>query len=301
MRTCEVAVLLSSLSFVRDSARLTKMGASKASSRHLYFSIAYDLALLREVNAHNTFQDPSRSGTEEEYGEKERLLQEICSLAKDFGYKIKNRKAQSSAGQRRSAAAIRDTAAATLVPTPQLALVLLKHGLLYHITRATEASCDDEPESAAELLERVARGTDVDNTPCNYKETTPVANTQPQEASTNADRPNTGEASQVMPRRRRSQAATTSADHEFIEKRWRHERALKEKEHEVEMEHLAVEKLRMEHKQQRWEKRHHLKREKTETELQQREREMEIRERQLQAQLDEASLREQLLNSQKST
>ncbi|KAH6935731.1 hypothetical protein HPB50_008672 [Hyalomma asiaticum] len=47
-------------SFVWDSARLTKMAASKATSGRLHFSIAYDLALLREVNAHNPFQDPSR-------------------------------------------------------------------------------------------------------------------------------------------------------------------------------------------------------------------------------------------------
>ncbi|KAH7939573.1 hypothetical protein HPB52_014096 [Rhipicephalus sanguineus] len=63
----------------------------------------------------------SRSGTEEEYEEKEGLLQEICSLAKDFAYKVKSRKAQSSAGQRVSAALTRDTAAATLVPASQVA------------------------------------------------------------------------------------------------------------------------------------------------------------------------------------
>ncbi|KAL3221499.1 hypothetical protein MRX96_029366 [Rhipicephalus microplus] len=33
--------------------------------------------------------DGATWGTEEEYEKKERLLQEICSLAKDFGYKIK--------------------------------------------------------------------------------------------------------------------------------------------------------------------------------------------------------------------
>ncbi|KAL1462082.1 hypothetical protein MTO96_027310 [Rhipicephalus appendiculatus] len=36
------------------------MAASKAGCGRLYFSIAYDLALLGEVNAHNPFQDPSR-------------------------------------------------------------------------------------------------------------------------------------------------------------------------------------------------------------------------------------------------
>ncbi|KAL3187340.1 hypothetical protein MRX96_004587 [Rhipicephalus microplus] len=64
-----------------------------------------------------------KSGTEEEYDEKERLLQEICSLARDFGYKNKSRKAQSSAGQRVSGVVTRDTAAATLVPASQVTSV----------------------------------------------------------------------------------------------------------------------------------------------------------------------------------
>ncbi|KAH8028089.1 hypothetical protein HPB51_013136 [Rhipicephalus microplus] len=165
-----------------------------------------------------------KSGTEEEYEEKERLLQEISSLARDFGHKIKSRKAQPSAGQRVSGVVTRDTAAATLGP-----------------------------------------------------------------------------ASQVAFGRRRAQAATASVDYEFIEKRWRHERALKEKEHALEMECLATEKLRIERKQERSEKRHELKRDRTERELQLREREMEIRECQLQAQLDEASQREQLSRFHKAT
>ncbi|KAL3186140.1 hypothetical protein MRX96_028263 [Rhipicephalus microplus] len=61
-----------------------------------------------------------KSSTEEEYEEKERLLQEICSLARDFGYKIKSRKAQPSAGQRVSVVVTRDTAGATLVPASLL-------------------------------------------------------------------------------------------------------------------------------------------------------------------------------------
>ncbi|KAH7963648.1 hypothetical protein HPB52_022316 [Rhipicephalus sanguineus] len=216
-----------------------------------------------------------KSGTEEEYEEKERLLQEICSLAKDFGCKVKSRKAQSSAGQRVSAAVTRDTAAATLVPASQVAF---------------------------DLLERIVQGTDIAATPGPSDETTTTANNPRQEASTNADdRPDTEGAAQVVPRRRRAQAATASADYEFIEKRWRHERALKEKEHALEMERLAVEKLRIERKQQRSEKRHELKRERTERELQLREREMEIRQRQLQAQLDEASQREQLSRFHKGT
>ncbi|KAL3205936.1 hypothetical protein MRX96_040550 [Rhipicephalus microplus] len=104
-----------------------------------------------------------------------------------------------------------------------------------------------------------------------------------------------------LKRRRKAQAVTASADYEFIEKRWRHERALKEKEHALKMERLAVEKLRIERKQERSEKRHKLKRDRTERELKLREREMKIRECQLQAQLDEASRREQLSRFHKAT
>ncbi|KAL3218610.1 hypothetical protein MRX96_050655 [Rhipicephalus microplus] len=162
-----------------------------------------------------------KSGTEEEYEEKERLLQEISSLARDFGHKIKSRKAQPSAGQ------------------------------------------------------RVSGGSDPRHCRCYVGAS--VAS------------------------RLRAQAATASVDYEFIEKRWRHERALKEKEHALEMECLATEKLRIERKQERSEKRHELKRDRTERELQLREREMEIRECQLQAQLDEASQREQLSRFHKAT
>ncbi|KAH7934879.1 hypothetical protein HPB52_001743 [Rhipicephalus sanguineus] len=67
-----------------------------------------------------------KSGTKEEYEEKETLLQEqpricICSLAKDFGCKIKSRKTQSCAGHRVIAPVTFDTTAATLVPASQVA------------------------------------------------------------------------------------------------------------------------------------------------------------------------------------
>ncbi|KAH7985685.1 hypothetical protein HPB51_026780 [Rhipicephalus microplus] len=219
--------------------------------------------------------DGAASSTEEEYEEKERLLQEICSLARDFGYKIKSRKAQPSAGQRVSVVVTRDTAGATLVPASLLTF---------------------------DLLERIPQGTDIAATPGLSDETTTTANNQRQEATRNAeDRPDTEGAAQVVPRRRRAQATTARADFEFIEKRWRHKRALKEKEHALEVERLAVEKLRIKRKQERSEKMHELKRDRTERELQLREREMEIRERQLQAQLDKVSQREQLSRFNKAT
>nr|XP_037275448.1 uncharacterized protein LOC119168146 [Rhipicephalus microplus] len=167
---------------------------------------------------------------------------------------------------------------------------------------SADASFDDASQSAADLLERISQSTDIAATPGLSDETTTTANNQRQEASTNADdRPDTEGADEVVRRRRRAQAATVNADYEFIEKRWRHERALKEKEHALEMERLAVEKLRIERKQERSEKRHELKRDRTERELQLREGESKIRERQLQAQLNEASQREQLSRFHKAT
>ncbi|KAH7982406.1 hypothetical protein HPB52_004415 [Rhipicephalus sanguineus] len=260
MRAC-VHMRWSRRSRTRSRQRETsfrKVAASKASTDRLCISIAHDLALPREVNAHNPFQDSSRwegivknmnfalgkvfsaralrerldlllaQFVANDRASLRKLLQEICSLAKDFGYKIKSRKAQSSAGQRVSAAVTRDTAAATLVPASQVTFEPL----------SADASSDDASLSAADLLERIVQGTDIAATPGPSDETTTTANNQRQEASTNADdRPNTEGAAQV--------------------KRWRHERALKEKEHTLEMERLAAEKLRIERKQQRSEKKRH--------------------------------------------
>ncbi|KAH7955700.1 hypothetical protein HPB52_002898 [Rhipicephalus sanguineus] len=140
------------------------MAASKASTSRSYFFIAYDMALLREVNAHNSFQGPSRWE----------------GIVKNMNFALRNVF---------SARALRE----------RLDLLLAQF-----ITN-----------DRASL--------------------------------------------------RKAQAVTASADYEFIEKRWRHERAPKEKEHALEMERRAVEKLRIERKQQRSEKRHELMRERTES------------------------------------
>ncbi|KAL3186645.1 hypothetical protein MRX96_026804 [Rhipicephalus microplus] len=180
-----------------------------------------------------------KSGTEEEYEEKERLLQEISSLARDFGYKIKSRKAQPSAGQRVSGVVTRDTAAAMLAPASQVTFEPL----------SADASFEDTSQSAEDLLERISQGTNIAATPGLSDETTTTANNQRQEASTNAeDRPDTEGAAQVVPRRRRAKAAMAGADSEFFEKRWRHERALKEKEHALEMDPSQREQLSRSHK-----------------------------------------------------
>ncbi|KAH7957973.1 hypothetical protein HPB51_028041 [Rhipicephalus microplus] len=167
---------------------------------------------------------------------------------------------------------------------------------------SADASFDDASQSAADLLERISQGTDIATAPGLSNETTTTDNNQREEESTTAkDRPDSKGAAQVVRRRRRAQAATASTDYEFIEKRWRHERSLKEREHALEMKRLAAEKLRIKRKQERSEKRRELKRDRTERELKLREREIETRERQLQAQLDEASQGEQLSRFHKAT
>ncbi|KAL1422133.1 hypothetical protein MTO96_022436 [Rhipicephalus appendiculatus] len=228
--------------------------------------------------------DAYLSGTEEEYEEKKKgYYKKYAALAKTS--------ATRSEAAKRSPLRVKEP-----VLLPPATLPLLQ-------PLSADASCDDTSENAADILESIVRGTDATATPNRLDETTTIAtsNNEQQATSTNADdRPDTEAAAEVAPRRRRSRAAAT-ADHEFVENRWRHERALKEKEYALEMEHLAVEKLRIERKQQRYDKRHELKREMTERELQLRERDMDIRERQLQAQVDEASQREQLTRFQNAT
>ncbi|KAL3215613.1 hypothetical protein MRX96_000230 [Rhipicephalus microplus] len=104
----------------------------------------------------------------------------------------------------------RDTAAATVAPASKVAFEPL----------SADASFDDASQSAEDLLERISQGTNIAATPGLSDETTTTANNQRQEASTNAeDRPDTEGAAEVVPRRRRAQAAMASADYEFIEKR----------------------------------------------------------------------------------
>lgn len=65
---------------------------------------------------------------------------------------------------------------------------------------SADATFDDAPQSAADLLERISQGTDIAATPGHSDETTTTANNQWQEASTNAeDRPDTAGAAQVVP------------------------------------------------------------------------------------------------------
>ncbi|KAL3187341.1 hypothetical protein MRX96_004588 [Rhipicephalus microplus] len=96
---------------------------------------------------------------------------------------------------------------------------------------SADATFDDAPQSAADLLERISQGTDIAATPGHSDETTTTANNQWQEASTNAeDRPDTAGAAQVVPRRRRAQGVTASADYEFIEKSCKHNSTKRAKE-----------------------------------------------------------------------
>ncbi|KAH7969671.1 hypothetical protein HPB52_021001 [Rhipicephalus sanguineus] len=68
-----------------------------------------------------------RSGTEEQYGEKEQLLQEIHNVARSHGYRIRpgaarkrssSLAAQTDRGERRVATGVRDSASAALQAEP---------------------------------------------------------------------------------------------------------------------------------------------------------------------------------------
>ncbi|KAG0443423.1 hypothetical protein HPB47_014935 [Ixodes persulcatus] len=63
--------------------------ASHVPAARSRFTVADDILLLQEVAATNPFEDHDRSGTEEQYSEKEHLLQEINDMAREFGHKVK--------------------------------------------------------------------------------------------------------------------------------------------------------------------------------------------------------------------
>ncbi|KAG0423622.1 hypothetical protein HPB47_000605 [Ixodes persulcatus] len=53
------------------------------------FTVADDILLLQEVAPTNPFEDHDRSDTEEQYSEKEHLLQEINNMAREFGHHVR--------------------------------------------------------------------------------------------------------------------------------------------------------------------------------------------------------------------
>lgn len=81
--------------------------------------------------------------------------------------------------------------------------------------------------------------------------------------------------------RKRTNTAAGNADHEFLEKRWSHERQLKEKAIEVELEKIALRREELQIKDRKSERKYNFRQSKMEKECKLREREMELREREL--------------------
>lgn len=84
------------------------------------------------------------------------------------------------------------------------------------------------------------------------------------------------------PGKRRTHAADENVDHEFLEKRWRHERELKDKETEVELQRIALQRAQLDANERRSEKIYELKRLRLEKEFELRERKLELRSEELQ-------------------
>ncbi|KAK8786821.1 hypothetical protein V5799_023403 [Amblyomma americanum] len=93
-----------------------------------------------------------KSGTEEEYEEKEKLLQ-ISDLAREFGYKCKSRKAQAAANKM-FATGVHDNACAAA------ARVSPHHSDSYSTPSGTAS---DTPETASYVLQQMCDDTDVDD------------------------------------------------------------------------------------------------------------------------------------------
>ncbi|XP_077498899.1 uncharacterized protein LOC144109701 [Amblyomma americanum] len=222
--------------------------------------------------------NPPRSGTEEEYEEKEKLLQEISDLAREFRYKCKSRKAQAAANKT-FATGVRDNACAAA------ARVSPHHSDSYPTPSGT---ANDTPETASYVLQQMCSDrdvvddyftTDAENFQSAQQTASANVTTDVQEETEEHEPQPTAE----MKRRKRKPKTAGDENHEFLEKRWSHERAMKEKDMQLEMERAALEKVRLEIKQRRYEKRQQMKSIKMENEFKLRELELEARANEVQA------------------
>ncbi|KAH7978874.1 hypothetical protein HPB49_007194 [Dermacentor silvarum] len=242
------------------------------------FTSEDDLNLLKEVFAENPFEQTSRSGTDEQYSEKTHLLQEIWDMAKIYGYGMKRRP---QAAARQAAAALRDSAAANFKPstmdTDDSALVV-------------PASVEPPPETAEDIFEGI-----YDDPPelphCGDESEPAVVQEQPDCADVSgAGTPQSDQALrnqtsriQASKRRKRSHASGTNADHEFLEKRWNHERELNAQATQVELEKIALKREELEAKERRSERKSKHQQNKLEKDYTLKEKELELRAHELKA------------------
>ncbi|XP_077501323.1 uncharacterized protein LOC144112338 [Amblyomma americanum] len=155
-----------------------------------------------------------KSGTEEEYEEKEKLLQEISDLAREFRYKCKSRKVQAAANKT-FATGVRDNACAAA------ARVSPHHNDSYPIPSGTAT---DTPETASYVLQQMCNDrdvvddyftTDAENFQSAQQTASANVTTDVQEETEEHEPQPTAE----MKRRKRKPKTAGDVNHEFLEKR----------------------------------------------------------------------------------
>ncbi|CAN7991329.1 unnamed protein product [Ixodes hexagonus] len=224
----------------------------------------FDL-LLAQYDA-DDWTNLRKSGTEEEYNERENMLQELLDLAREFGYKVRaprrgngaavaparERSTPAPTSSRNSAAASRDAAAeayAAAIGSYSLCntFVMSAYSLqqVFLITWNTTAGTSEqrtpggskqrtpdgsEQVTASQLFCHILTGDDEEDVQ------SPASNSG---GSTN--NPDQQPAGTARERRRKQD----QADYDFLQKRKRHEAAIKEKEFILESRRLALEESRL--------------------------------------------------------
>ncbi|KAH7970700.1 hypothetical protein HPB49_014404 [Dermacentor silvarum] len=219
-----------------------------------------------------------KSGTDEQYSEKTHLLQEIWDIAKIHGYGMKRRP---QAAVRQGAAALQDSAAANHKPpttdADDSALVV-------------PASVEPPPETAEDIFEGIYADP-LELPHCGDESEPAVVEEHPDCAdASGAGTPQPDQSPsnhtcrvQASDRRKRSHASGTNADHEFLEKRWNHERELNAKATQVELEKIAVKRDELEAKEGRSKRKPKHQQNKLDKDYTLKEKELELRAHELKA------------------
>ncbi|XP_070384614.1 MAP7 domain-containing protein 1-like [Dermacentor albipictus] len=245
---------------MRHTVRWAEIAVRLTESKQKVFSartVRDRTDLLHAQHADRDRRNLRRSGTEEEYSEQDQLLEEILTIAKENGYKIRIfKKAPLGSGSRNtstvgrsSVAHARDAAAeahaAGLGDTAECAGGNTATQLLSQIV----SGCNDdegmeESYSPPEL--------DMDDAPTVFSPSCSTECSQvPSPASissppTNARQGAEGNVDQPQPpRRKRNQAGGLDhADYDFMEKRMKHDQFMKQKDYVIESRRIALEEQR---------------------------------------------------------
>ncbi|XP_070385898.1 chromatin assembly factor 1 subunit A-like [Dermacentor albipictus] len=242
---------------MRHTVRWAEIAVRLTESKQKVFSsrTVRDLTdLLFAQHADRDRRNLRRSGTEEEYSEQDQLLEEILTIAKENGYKIRIfKKAPLGSGSRNtstvgrsSAAHARDAAtdahAAGLGDTAECAGSNTATQLLSQVV----SGCNDdegieESYSPPEL--------DMDDAPTVFSPSCSTECSQVRSPAsissppTNARQGAEGNEDQPQPpRRKRNQAGgLDQADYDFMEKRMKHDQFVKQKDYVIESRRIALE------------------------------------------------------------